>query len=146
MRDGAARFHVQVANELALVPGLDGHQDVSEDVRGIGANLLSGERDFDPAFHDKVTRVGSVQVAFAPAPGVDLALDRDDLRTQVVVGGQCLVGRGAMNAFQHRYAIALEQGFALVFMDVHGAPGSRSRWAVLQHSAWAIHRWRSVSR
>ena len=69
VRDGAARFHVQVANELALVPGLDGHQDVSEDVRGIGANLLSGERDFDPAFHDKVTRVGSVQVAFAPAPG-----------------------------------------------------------------------------
>ena len=90
--DGAARLNVEVANELALGPGLDGHQHVAKDVRGVGADLLARKGDFHPAFHDEVTRVGSIQVAFATPTGVNLTLHGDDLRAEVVVCGQRLIG------------------------------------------------------
>ena len=38
--DVATGFHVEVANELSFFTGLDGHQNVSEDVGGVGLDVV----------------------------------------------------------------------------------------------------------
>ena len=131
----ASGLDVEVANHLALGSGLDGDQHVAKDVGSERAHLFSRERDFHPTFHDKFTRLGGVQVALPTTTSVDLTLHGDHLRTEAVIRSQCLIGRRAVDALKHGYAVALEHGFALVFVDVHGAPDPGSRWAVLQHSA-----------
>ena len=52
--DVATGFNVQVSDELSFLAGLDGHQHVPEDVRGVGRHIVLGEGNFYAAFHNEV--------------------------------------------------------------------------------------------
>jgi len=70
--DVAACFNVEVAHKFSLFTGLNGDENVSKDVGGVGFNLFSGKGDFNATFHDKVSRFRGVEVPFSSAPSMDL--------------------------------------------------------------------------
>ena len=75
-----------------------------------------------------------VQVAFASSTGVNLRLHGYDFGAQVVVSGQRLVDRGAVNAFQHGHTVLLEKCFSLILVNVHAAlqmHGLKDRLSIL---------------
>ena len=121
MGDVAPGFHVEVANQFSIGSGLDGHQNVAQNVGGVGFHFVFGEGNFYTALHNEVAGVRSVQVAFPAATGMDLGFHGHNFGAELVVSGQCLVNGGAMHSFEHGNAVCFEQCLTLILVDVHVA-------------------------
>ena len=102
--------------------GLQRHQRVAEHLRREEADVLRLEGDAHAAL---LARVGFLELALAAAAGVDLALHRPHRAAELGGGVDRFFGRERGKAARHGHAEALEDGFALVFVDVHEAPPDR---------------------
>ncbi len=79
MSNVAARFNVEVAHKFSFFPGLNRNENVSEDVGGVGFDLLFGKGDFYATFHDEVTGIRSVEVPFASTTSMNLRFNSHHL-------------------------------------------------------------------
>jgi hypothetical protein len=95
------------ANQLALGPGLLGHQCHSEDLIGQLDRFVGVVGELDAA-------------ALAAAAGVDLGLD-DDLAAELLGRSPCRAGLGDDDASRHRNAVLSQHLFALIFVDFHSS-------------------------
>jgi hypothetical protein len=119
--DRRAFFDVEAVDLLALGARLVGHQHAAEHF--FGRSLDVGDR-LDDA--DAALGVGAqaLELALATATGVDLGLHDEHRSAQLFSGGDGLLdGKGGIAA-RNGGAELCEDGFGLVFVDVHEGPVS----------------------
>src|SRR5690606_6249467 len=123
-----AFFDVDAFDDAASIACLQRDQRVAEHLRGEETDIFRLEGDADAAL---LTRGSFLELALAAAASVDLALHRPDRTAELGGGVDRFFGGEGREAARNRGAEALEDGFALVFVDVHGGPsGSRIRVAL----------------
>ncbi len=121
--DGGAFLDVEAVHLLALGPGLVRDQNAAEHLGGVGLHVL--DRLDDP---DAALGVGAeaLEAPLAAAAGVDLRLHDEDRSSELLSGLDGLVDGEGRIAAGDRHAELGEDGFGLVFVDVHEARGARA--------------------
>ena len=113
-----AFFDQETTNLLALRSGLMRHQLHPQDFARAGANVFHRFGHFDPA-------------ALAAPASVNLSFNDPNRASKGFCGTNRFIDGMASDASRHLYAIALENFFALVFVDFHRSdlcrqPGARA--------------------
>ena len=120
--DGRAFLDIEAVDLLAVRAGLMGHEDGAEQALGLLAHVLGRLHDLDAA-------------GLAASAGMDLRLDDDDRRAEVLCCLDRLLDRESGLAPRHRHAEFPQHRLGLIFVDVHcrsltcpvcGAAGSAS--------------------
>jgi hypothetical protein len=112
MRRGSDK---EFADEAAIGTGLFGHEHIAEHGFGFIENVLGGFAEVHATFETVL------ESAFAPAAGVNLRFDDDELFApgeELVGDGFGLLGRGANVACGHSDAALGEKLFGLVFVEI----------------------------
>src|SRR5690606_14221062 len=98
---------IEAIDLLAGRTRLMGDEGRAEKARRFGLHVVERFHDLDAA-------------GLAASTGMDLRLDDVDGTTELLRGGDRLIGRERGNAARHRHAILRKHGLGLIFMDVHG--------------------------
>ena len=108
---------VEPLDLLAVRSGLDRDQGLAEHLGGMLAHLVEGMGEADAALG-----VGTefLELALAPAAGVDLGLDHPQGPGKLLGRLDRLLDAHRGIARGHRNAIFRKQLFGLIFVDVHG--------------------------
>ena len=116
LRDLHAFFNVDAFHHAACRARLQRHQRVAEHLRGIEADIFRLEGN---AHATLLAGRRFLELALAAPAGMDLTLHRPDRAAELGGGVDGLFGSEGRKAPRDRRAEALEDSFALVFVDVH---------------------------
>src|SRR3954468_5670125 len=104
--DRRAFLDVEAVDLLAVRTGLMGHQDGADQALGLLAYVLGRLHDLNAA-------------GLAAPTGMDLRLDDDDRRAEILSRLDRLLDRESGVTARHRHAELPQHRFGLIFVDVH---------------------------
>jgi hypothetical protein len=117
--DVRAVLDVDAVDLLAGLAGLDGDEGAAQHLAGEFGGLSDRAGEADAAL---LAGFGLLEVALAAATGVDLRLHHPERPVEFAGSGLGVFGLQDDAAVRDRDAVAAQQCFRLVFVDVHGAP------------------------
>ena len=126
--DIGAVLNVEAVDLLAVRPGLHGDERMAEHLGRVALHLVNVESET----HAALGLGGEfLELALAAPASMDLALHHIERTWKLFCRLDGLFRRQGRKSGGHRRAEGLQDGFGLVFMDVHGSLCSgSSRWAV----------------
>ena len=104
--DRGAFFDIEAVDLLPVRAGLMGHQDGADQALGLLAYVLGRLHDLDAA-------------GLAAPTGMDLRLDDDDRRAEILCRLDRLLDRESGMTARHRHAELPQHRLGLIFVDVH---------------------------